>query len=103
MPTDPSLLEKTEIVLVVDDDAEIREALYAALRFEGYKVHTAMNGMEAIDTARVLKPDLILMDVQMPVLDGINATKRLKGDPITKHIPILMVPVVDKKRTLLMA
>ena len=101
MPTDPSLLEKTEIVLVVDDDAEIREALYAALRFEGYKVHTAMNGMEAIDTARVLKPDLILMDVQMPVLDGINATKRLKGDPITKHIPILMVTVVDKKENII--
>jgi PAS domain S-box-containing protein len=101
VPTDPSLLEKTEIVLVVDDEAEIRDALYAALRFEGYKVHTAMNGMEAIDTARVLKPDLILMDVQMPVLDGINATKRLKGDLITKHIPILMVTVVDKKENII--
>ncbi len=101
MPIDPSLLEKTEIVLVVDDDAEIREALHAALQFEGYKVHTATNGAEAIDTARTLKPDLILMDIQMPVMDGINATKKLKSDPITKHIPILMVTVVDKKENII--
>ena len=101
MPTDPSLLEKTEIVLVVDDNAEIREALYAALQFEGYKVHTATNGAEAIETASTLKPDLILMDIQMPVMDGINATKKLKGDPITKHIPILMVTVVDKKENII--
>ena len=91
MPTDPSLLEKTEIVLVVDDDAEIREALYAALRFEGYKVHTAMNGMEAIDTARVLKPDLILMDLRMPKMDGFEAIKVIRSEDDTKEIPIIAI------------
>jgi len=93
--------KKTEIVLVVEDDAEIQEVLCAALELEGYTVHVATNGFEAINTARMLKPDVVLMDVIMPVMDGIEATRELKKDPITRHIPILMVTVVDRKQDII--
>jgi PAS domain S-box-containing protein len=93
--------EKTEIVLVVEDDAETQEVLCAALELEGYTVHVATNGFEAINTARTLKPDLVLMDIIMPVMDGIEATRELKKDPITRHIPILMVTVVDRKKDII--
>jgi len=93
--------KKTEIVLVVEDDAEIQEVLCAALELEGYTVHVATNGFEAINAARTLKPDVVLMDVIMPVMDGIEATRELKKDPITRHIPILMVTVVDRKKDII--
>ena len=103
MIAEPSFNKKPERILVVDDDTEIREALCAALQYEGYEIHISTNGREALDTARSLKPNLILMDVQMPVVDGIEATRRLKEDPVTVHIPILMVTVVDKKKNIIKA
>ncbi len=93
--------KKSEIVLVVEDDTEAQEVLCTALELEGYAVHVATNGFDAITTARALKPDVILMDVMMPVMDGIEATKALKKDQITRHIPILIVTVVDKKNDII--
>lgn len=93
--------KETEIVLVVEDDTEIQEVLCTALELEGYTVHVATNGFEAINTARTLKPDVVLMDVIMPVMDGIEATRELKEDPITRHIPILMVTVADRKKDII--
>ena len=59
------------------------------LEFSGFSVEVAANGREAIDRALALKPDLILMDASMPVLDGWQATRELKANPATKHIPVL--------------
>ena len=84
-------------VLVVEDDAEVRDALCAALELEGYTVYTASNGREGVQKARSLRPDIILMDILMPVMNGIEATAILKNDPLTEIIPILMITVVDKK------
>jgi CheY-like chemotaxis protein len=75
-------------ILVVDDDQAIRLLLVEFLSEEGYEVYSATNGMEAIDQAKRHDPDHILMDLNMPELDGIDAIKCLKRDPETSEIPI---------------
>jgi two-component system alkaline phosphatase synthesis response regulator PhoP len=67
-------------VLVVDDENDILEFIQYNLKKEGYEVHLAHNGQEAIDVGRKVKPDLILLDVMMPVMDGIEACKIMKAD-----------------------
>ncbi len=93
-----SPLKKRPItVLIVEDDEDLREILQAEFELEGLTVLTSTNGSEAVITARQLKPDLILMDVIMPVMNGIEATKIIKKDKKTRHIPILILTVADKK------
>jgi len=76
-------------VLIVDDFEDNR-AMYAEfLRFSGFEVVEASNGIEAIDRAQKQLPDLVVMDLSLPVLDGWEATRRLKKDPRTRHIPIV--------------
>jgi CheY-like chemotaxis protein len=77
------------LVLVVDDFADAREMYGEYLKFCGFRVAEAQNGVEAIDIARKLKPDLILMDLSMPVVDGWEATRRLKADTTTRNIPVV--------------
>jgi two-component system cell cycle response regulator DivK len=76
-------------VLVVDDSAEIRELWRLCLNFWGFAVQEAANGEEAVQKARLSPPDLILMDLSMPVLDGVQATRQLKEDPSTAHVPVV--------------
>jgi two-component system alkaline phosphatase synthesis response regulator PhoP len=68
-------------VLVVDDENDILEFIQYNLKKEGYDVYLAHNGQEAIDIGHKIKPDLILLDVMMPVMDGIEACKQMKSDP----------------------
>jgi len=77
------------LVLVVEDYQDAREMYSAYLQFSGYRVAEATNGAEAIEKAIQLMPDIILMDLALPKVDGWEATKRLKSDPRTKHIPIV--------------
>ena len=77
------------LVLVVDDFADAREMYGEYLKFCGFRVAEAQNGVEAIEKAKRLKPDLILMDLSMPVVDGWEATRRLKADSTTKAIPVV--------------
>jgi CheY-like chemotaxis protein len=77
------------LVLVVEDYQDAREMYAAYLQFSGYRVAEATNGLEAIEKAIQLMPDIILMDLALPKVDGWEATKRLKSDPRTKHIPIV--------------
>ena len=87
-----SLLKNRSLtVLVVEDDAELREILQVEFELEGLTALTATNGSEAVTAARELNPDLILMDIMMPVMDGIEATKIVKSNEETKHIPIIML------------
>ena len=78
-------------VLVVDDSADIRELWRLWLTFWGFSVDEARNGYEAIQKATQDQPDLILMDLWMPVVDGIEAMQRLKADDRTSQVPVLAV------------
>jgi two-component system cell cycle response regulator DivK len=77
------------LVLLAEDFEDARELYRDYLEFSGFSVKTAANGREAIDLAVSLLPDLILMDASMPVLDGWQATKEIKNNAATKHIPVL--------------
>ena len=80
---------KQPLVLLAEDFEDARELYRDYLQFSGFDVETANNGRDAITRAVELQPDLILMDASMPVLDGWQATRELKANPITRHIPIL--------------
>jgi CheY-like chemotaxis protein len=77
------------LILVVDDYQDAREMYAEYLQFSGFRVAEARNGNEAVDQAFALKPDLILMDLSLPGMDGWEATRRLKADEATRHIPIV--------------
>jgi two-component system, cell cycle response regulator DivK len=76
-------------ILVVDDDEMNRDMLSRRLLRKGYEVLLAVNGVEAIEKAVSDRPELILMDLSMPVLDGYEATRRLKAEAETADIPII--------------
>lgn len=76
-------------VLVVDDYQDNREMYAEYLGFQGFRVIEATNGMEALALAVSARPDVILMDLSLPGLDGWEATRRLKADPRTRHVPVI--------------
>lgn len=76
-------------ILIVEDDANSRWVLCALIRRLGYDCQVAANGQQALDVVDEFEPDIILMDLMMPVLDGLEATRRLKADARTRGIPIL--------------
>jgi two-component system cell cycle response regulator DivK len=77
------------LVLVVDDYQDAREMYAEYLEFSGFRVAEAANGAEALDKAFALLPDVILMDLSLPIIDGWEATRRLKADDRTKAIPVV--------------
>ena len=77
------------LVLVVEDYQDAREMYAAYLQFSGFEVAEAGNGIEAIEKTQELLPDIVLMDLALPRMDGWEATRRLKNDPRTRHIPIV--------------
>jgi CheY-like chemotaxis protein len=81
--------QNAPLILVVDDYQDAREMYAEYLQFSGFRVAEARNGNEAVDQAFALKPDLILMDLSLPGMDGWEATRRLKADESTRHIPIV--------------
>jgi two-component system, cell cycle response regulator DivK len=80
---------KTPRVLLVDDFQDNREMYAEFLRFSGIDVDEAANGLEALEKTFALMPDVVVMDLSLPGIDGWEATRRLKADARTKHIPIL--------------
>ena len=80
---------KKPLVLVVDDFADNREMYSEYLSFSGYDVIEAQNGKEAVEAAQARMPDIIIMDLSLPVMDGWEATRRLKADDRTKKIPVV--------------
>jgi two-component system, cell cycle response regulator len=81
----------TKVILIVDDDAQQSEALQTALSQEGYQVSTAPGGKEALARAKETTPDLILLDVQMPELDGFAVIRELASDHRTVSVPVLLM------------
>jgi CheY-like chemotaxis protein len=78
-------------VLVVDDDPVIQKLLEVNFSIEGYAVEVAGDGAEAVEKAKAVSPDLIVLDVMMPRMNGLEAAKILKSDPATASIPIIML------------
>ncbi|HEY7171948.1 MAG TPA: response regulator [Vicinamibacterales bacterium] len=76
-------------VLLVDDYPDAREMYAEYLDFSGFEVIEAANGMEALQRAADTQPDIVLMDLSLPVMDGWEATRRLKADKRTEHIPVV--------------
>ena len=77
------------LILVVDDYEDAREMYAEYLRFCGFRVAEARNGNEALEQAFTLMPDLILMDLSLPGMDGWEATRQLKADERTRNIPVV--------------
>lgn len=77
------------LVLVVEDYQDAREMYIEYLKFSGFRVAEARNGVEALEKASELLPDIILMDLALPQIDGWEATRRLKQDPKTRRIPVV--------------
>ncbi|MDE2006566.1 MAG: PleD family two-component system response regulator [Rhodospirillales bacterium] len=86
----------TARILIVDDIPANTRLLEAKLAAEYFQVASARDGAEALDTARRWQPDLILLDVMMPGMDGIECCRRLKDDPATMHIPVVMVTALGE-------
>lgn len=76
-------------VLIVEDYEDTRKMMCVLLSLQGYKVVEATNGEEAVEVATRELPDLVLMDISMPVMDGFEATRLLKEQEETKHIPVI--------------
>ena len=86
-----------EPVLVVDDNPLNLKLTRILLAGEGYEVKTAVDGQEALDVLRSFHPRLILMDIQLPGMDGLELTRRLKGDPETRNVVILALTAYAMK------
>ena len=79
------------LILVVDDVPDNVDILQMRLASQGYEVVTAGDGLEALEKTRELLPDLVLLDIMMPKMDGIEAVKRLKADSSLPFIPVILV------------
>ena len=80
-----------EVVIVVEDESDIREVIEHNLCREGYVVRATPNGEDGLHLARTASPDLVLLDLMLPGLDGVEVCRRLKADPVTRSIPVIMV------------
>lgn len=82
---------RRKLILIADDNRDVRFVFGAILNHDGFDVVEASDGMLAVEYARRYVPDLILMDREMPLLDGIGAAKQIRAEPLTAQIPIILV------------
>jgi len=97
------LTEKHKKILIVDDDENIIQTLKMRLEVNGYKVFTASDGVEGLERAKEAEPDLILLNIMMPRLNGIMTTLRLKGIGQTKSIPIIIMTGIKEREEMILA
>ena len=95
--TTPRLADRQPRILVVDDDPNIRELLTQELSEAGYQVRVAGNGREALAHIRGERPDLVVLDVMMPEMNGFDVAAVLKNDPLTMDIPIVILSIVQDR------
>jgi adenylate cyclase len=81
----------TKLILIVDDEATFREIFSARLTAAGYRTETAESGQQGIEKAKALKPDLVLMDVKMPGMEGTEAASKIHDDPDMKDLKIVFL------------
>jgi diguanylate cyclase (GGDEF)-like protein len=87
------------VILVVDDEPVNLALIKRRLEWEEYEIHTAEDGGQAVEAARRVLPDLVILDVMMPVLDGLQACRLLKEDPATRGIPVIFLSALDDTDT----
>ena len=88
MPT-KAIPQSAPLVLVIDDAEDNREVYVQFFQFQGWRTATASDGKEGLDKAQALKPDVIVLDLSLPVMDGWEVARRLKSNRVTKAIPVL--------------
>ncbi len=91
-------MEGKPLILIVDDEPEFREIFSAELRIQHYRTETAENGKVGIEMAKKLKPDLVLMDVRMPVMDGAEALLKMRDDPEMKDMRVAFLTSIGDPR-----
>ena len=80
-------------ILIADDDTDMLELLTVMLENEGYTVLKAENGLQAVEMARKELPALVMLDIHMPVMDGLKACREIKTDKVTRTVPVVMLTV----------
>ena len=94
-------ISNNSIILIVDDEAAGRHTLESILEGQDYQIVMAENGPEAIEKAQKILPDVILLDVMMPGMDGFEVCKRLRADPLLAEVPIIFLTALDDRKSLL--
>jgi CheY-like chemotaxis protein len=101
-PIDPNASRPT--ILLIEDTREVVMMLVDYLEMTGFKMVTAQDGIDGLEQAKLSHPDLILMDIQMPRMDGFEATQKLRSDPEVKDVPIIALTALampnDRQRCL---
>lgn len=90
-------------VLVIDDDDTMRDVVVEALRAAGFTTRETSNGKKGLDLARELQPDLVLLDIMMPEMDGLTALQTLRKDAWGAAVPVIMLTSIDETSTILEA
>lgn len=83
-------------ILLADDEDDIKTIVKLYLEASGYEVLTAFDGLDTLSMAETEKPDVIVLDVMMPVLDGFEVARKLKANPLTREIPIIMLSAANQ-------
>ncbi|MDO8603711.1 MAG: response regulator [Candidatus Omnitrophota bacterium] len=86
----------TKTILVIEDERDISEPVRMRLEYEGYKVTTAYDGLDGLDKAKKIKPDLVLLDLFMPIMDGYEVCRKLKELEGLKSVPIIFFSAVHE-------
>lgn len=89
-------------ILVVEDEQALLTLQSMLLSIEGYTVEGVMNGQTALDVVETMKPDLILLDIMLPEVDGFQVCRQLKSNEATRHIPIIILTAKKSKEDLIM-
>ena len=89
-------------ILVVEDEQSLLTLQSMLLSIEGYTVEGVMNGQTALDVVETMKPDLILLDIMLPEVDGFQVCRQLKSNEATRHIPIIILTAKKSKEDLIM-
>jgi len=90
-------LSNRKKILLIDDEPELIKAVEIRLKSTGYEVSVAYDGRAGICEAKEIKPDLIILDLLMPIMDGYAVANELKDDPETKHIPIIILTASQRE------
>lgn len=91
------MTERKKRILVVDDEQDMLLAIKLRLQTIGYEVHTAVDGLEGLNMARTLRPDLIILDIMLPKMNGYKISRFLKFDEEYKHIPVIMLTALGSE------
>jgi CheY-like chemotaxis protein len=97
-PAKPDASDEKQLVLVVEDDPETRHFIVGALTQHGFRAEGAHNGLQALEKAFASRPDVVLADIAVPGIDGIELCRRLRADARTRAVPVLAITGYDDRR-----